>query len=91
MTSASWTAVKIFSTTLARDREQLGERITGWLRTHPELTPVEVVVRQSSDSAFHCLTITLFFSGDPTEMLDYQPPDAGRVVAPRPVVPRPIR
>jgi folate-dependent tRNA-U54 methylase TrmFO/GidA len=56
-----YTGVKIFSTTLARDREQMGETITRWLTEHPELEVVDREVRQSSDSEFHCLTITLFY------------------------------
>jgi folate-dependent tRNA-U54 methylase TrmFO/GidA len=55
------TGVKVFSTTLARDREVLGESITRWLAAHPELEIVDKQVRQSSDSQFHCLSITLFY------------------------------
>lgn len=58
---ATYTGVKVFSTTLARDREQMGETITRWLAAHPELEVVEHEVRQSSDQEFHCLTITLFY------------------------------
>jgi hypothetical protein len=58
--------VKIFSATKARDRLVLGERITGWLREHPEHEIVETVVTQSSDCAFHCLAITLFWRTTPT-------------------------
>jgi len=57
----SFTGVKVFSTTLARDRDQLSERITGWLRERPEIEIVDRVVTQSSDKEFHCLTITLFY------------------------------
>jgi len=57
----SFTGVKVFSTTLARDREQLSERITGWLRERPGIEIVDRVVTQSSDKEFHCLTITLFY------------------------------
>jgi hypothetical protein len=56
-----FTGVKIFSTTLARDRDQLSERITHWLEEHPELEVVDQVVTQSSDKAFHCLTLTFFY------------------------------
>jgi folate-dependent tRNA-U54 methylase TrmFO/GidA len=55
------TGVKIFSTTLARDREVLGETITRWIAQHPELEIVDREVRQSSDSQFHCLSVTLFY------------------------------
>jgi folate-dependent tRNA-U54 methylase TrmFO/GidA len=56
-----FTGVKVFSTTLARDREQMGENITRWLAAHPNLEIVEHQVRQSSDKEFHCLSITLFY------------------------------
>ncbi len=56
-----FTGVKVFSTTLARDREQLSERITGWLREHPELEVVDQVVTQSSDKEFHCLSLTFVY------------------------------
>jgi folate-dependent tRNA-U54 methylase TrmFO/GidA len=56
-----YTGVKVFSTTLARDREVMGETITRWLTEHPALEVVDKQVRQSSDQEFHCLTITLFY------------------------------
>jgi folate-dependent tRNA-U54 methylase TrmFO/GidA len=56
-----FTGVKIFSTTLARDRDALSERITGWMQAHPELEVVDRVVTQSSDQEFHCLTFTFFY------------------------------
>jgi hypothetical protein len=62
---ASFTGVKVFSTTLARDRDALSERITAWLREHPDLEVVDKVVTQSSDKEFHCLTITFFYRERP--------------------------
>ena len=56
-----FTGVKVFSTTLARDRDQMGESITRWLVAHPTLEIVDREVRQSSDKEFHCLTITFFY------------------------------
>jgi hypothetical protein len=56
-----FTGVKVFTTTLARDRESMGEAIGRWLSEHPELEVVDKQVTQSSDSEFHCLSITLFF------------------------------
>jgi hypothetical protein len=53
--------VKVFSATMAQERENLGERITEWLRTHPRVEIVDTVVSQSSDEAFHCLAITVFY------------------------------
>jgi hypothetical protein len=58
---AAFTGVKVFTTTLARDREAMGEAIGRWIAAHPELELVGKNVTQSSDSAFHCLSITLFY------------------------------
>ena len=55
------TGVKVFSATKAKEREMLGDVITDWLQDHPDYDIVAKVVTQSSDSAFHCLTITLFY------------------------------
>jgi hypothetical protein len=57
----NFTGVKVFSTTLARDRENMGENITKWLKENPNVDVVDKVVTQSSDKEFHCLTITLFY------------------------------
>ena len=56
-----FTGVKVFSTTLARDRETMGEHITRWLGEHPDVDVVAHEVRQSSDKEFHCLSILLFY------------------------------
>lgn len=52
--------VKVFSATLARERDVLGERISQWLVEHPSVAAVGRDVTQSSDREFHCLTITLY-------------------------------
>ncbi len=56
-----FTGVKVFTTTLARDREAMGENIGRWLSEHPDLEVVDKQVTQSSDREFHCLSITLFY------------------------------
>jgi folate-dependent tRNA-U54 methylase TrmFO/GidA len=61
MAVISFTGVKVFSTTLARDRENMGENITKWLKENPNVDVVDKIVTQSSDKEFHCLTITLFY------------------------------
>lgn len=58
--SNQYTHVKVFSATKAMEREALGEKITVFLAEHPKLEVVNTEVRQSSDSEFHCLSITLF-------------------------------
>jgi hypothetical protein len=54
--------VKVFSATMAQERDQLGEKITQWLAQHPNVEIVDKIVTQSSDEAFHCLAITLFYN-----------------------------
>ena len=56
-----FTGVKVFSATKAKDREELGEAITRWIRANPDVRVLDKIVTQSSDSEFHCLSITLFF------------------------------
>ena len=62
---AAFTGMKVFSTTLARDREAMGDNITRWLQGHQDLEIVDKVVTQSSDKEFHCLTITFFYRERP--------------------------
>lgn len=57
----SFTGIKVFSTTLARDRENMGENITKWIKENPNVEIVDREVTQSSDKEFHCLTITIFY------------------------------
>jgi folate-dependent tRNA-U54 methylase TrmFO/GidA len=59
--AVNFTGVRVFSTTLARDRENMGENITKWLKENPNFEIVDKIVTQSSDKEFHCLTITLFY------------------------------
>ena len=61
MSVVPFTGMKIFSTTLARDREQMSDNITRWLHDNPQLEIVDKIVTQSSDKEFHCLTITFFY------------------------------
>ncbi len=57
----SFNGVKVFSTTLARDREVMGETISRWLRENPRVEVVDRAVALSSDREFHCLSIVLFY------------------------------
>jgi hypothetical protein len=52
---------KVFTATKARDRDELGEVLTRWLRDNPRAKIVDKVVTQSSDREFHCLSITIFY------------------------------
>jgi hypothetical protein len=56
-----FTGVKVFSATKAKEREELGESVSRWLRSNGDLEVVDRVVSQSSDNEFHCLAIVLFY------------------------------
>jgi hypothetical protein len=56
-----YTGVKVFSATKYKERSQLGDKLTEWVRSHNEVEVVDTVVRQSSDHEFHCLTIVVFY------------------------------
>ena len=64
-TELSFNAIKVFSTTFARDREQMGENITRWLKENSGIEIVDKIVTQSSDKEFHCLTLTIFYKSKP--------------------------
>lgn len=62
MSVSSYSGVKVFSATKAREREMLGERITDWLDSNSKrIELVDTIVTQSSDREFHCLTVTVFY------------------------------
>ncbi len=54
--------VKVFSATKARDRDSLGETITSWLQMNSQLEILDIIVRQSSDNEFHCLSVTILYA-----------------------------
>lgn len=60
----TFNGVKVFSATMVSDREQLGDKITDWIHRHPHCEVRDAVVTQSSDEAFHCIAITLFYWED---------------------------
>jgi hypothetical protein len=53
--------IKVFSATLFNDRQQLGDKVTAWIADNPRNELTEIVVTQSSDAAFHCIALTLFY------------------------------
>jgi len=57
----NFTGVKVFSATKAKEREELGEHVTRWIRDNPHARIIDKIVTQSSDREFHCLTITIFY------------------------------
>ena len=56
-----FTGVKVFSATMFADRDRLGDKVTAWIESHPDQEIADLVVTQSSDAAFHCIAITLFY------------------------------
>ena len=58
--------VKVFSATMVADRDQLGEKVTAWMANNPQLKVTDIVITQSSDEAFHCIAITVFYWEDTT-------------------------
>jgi hypothetical protein len=66
----TYNQIKVFSATKSRDRVSLGDRVTDYLQSHPELEVAEKVVTQSSDTEFHCMSITLFLRNRDEELLD---------------------
>jgi hypothetical protein len=67
--SASWepvrwvafNGVRVFSATMQRPRDELGEGVSQWLAANPAIRVVETVVLQPSGAGFHCLSITLLY------------------------------
>ena len=57
----AFNGVKVFSATMVKDRMELGERITDWIRSNPKKQIVDKIVTQSSDEQFHCIAITVFY------------------------------
>ncbi|MFO0599023.1 MAG: hypothetical protein U0228_27185 [Myxococcaceae bacterium] len=56
-----FTGVKVFSATKAKEREELSENVSRWLKSNTDLEIVDRVVRQSSDNEFHCYSLVIFY------------------------------
>jgi len=55
--------VKVFSATKHKDRDELGETVTAWISAQQDrIEIVDKKITQSSDSEYHCITITLFYN-----------------------------
>jgi len=58
----------VFCVTMFHQRQTLGEQVTAWLEqaraTRPGFQIVDIIVRQSSDRAYHAISITVFFNED---------------------------
>jgi hypothetical protein len=61
---SAFNGVKVFSATMIAQRQMLGEEVTQWLdtaRQRPGFEVVDLIVRQSSDNAYHLITILVFY------------------------------
>lgn len=58
---AAFNGVKIFSATMFADRGQLGEKVTAWIASGSHRKLTDIIVTQSSDASFHCITIAVFY------------------------------
>lgn len=58
---AEYQAVRVFTATKAKEREELGDRVTQWLNENSRIRIKDTVVSQSSDNEFHCLSIVVFY------------------------------
>lgn len=61
----AFNGVKVFSATTFPARQQLGETVTAWIEAHPGVRIVDVVQTQSSDEAYHCIAISVFYLEEP--------------------------
>ena len=60
----TFNGLKVFSATMVADRDQLGEKVSAWMASHAQYKVTDIVVTQSSDEAFHCIAITVFYWED---------------------------
>ena len=60
--------VKVFSATKRRDREEVGNRVTAWLRDHPEVDVFRAIVALTSDREFHCYSLVLLAHEPPSDL-----------------------
>jgi hypothetical protein len=58
---ASSVGVKVFTATKAKEREELGEVMTLWLRQKGNPEILDTQINQSSDNDYHCLSISLIY------------------------------
>lgn len=61
MAGTQYNGVKVFSASKAEEREFLGERVTSWLAEHSHLEVRKIQTLQSSDKAFHCISVIVFY------------------------------
>ena len=62
-------------------RARLGETVTQWLEAHPEIELVDMVVTQSSDANYHCVSICVFYKGQLAASVEALPEGPARADA----------
>lgn len=64
--SSAFNGVKVFCATMVQQRQDLGDVVTNWLedakRTKPSFEIVDIKLTQSSDEAFHCISVSIFYN-----------------------------
>lgn len=50
---------------MVAQRQELGETVTRWIAGNPQIEIRDIVITQSSDAAFHCVAITVFYFEPP--------------------------
>jgi len=58
--------VKVFAATMFNERQLLGEKVTAWIADNPRNELTEIYVTQSSDAAYHCISLTVFYRSRPS-------------------------
>lgn len=61
MSDRTFNGVKVFAATMFQDRADLGDKVTAWLAKHERYQIADVIVTQSSDHQFHCISISIFY------------------------------
>lgn len=65
---SDFNGVKVFCATMVAQRQGLGDEVTRWLEEarsqRAGFEIVDIVVTQSSDQAYHCISTTIFYKED---------------------------
>lgn len=59
--SRAFDGVKVFSCTMYAQRMEFDGRVNAWIEAHPDIRIVDMTIVQSSDVAFHCISVVIFW------------------------------
>lgn len=80
---SAFDGVKVIQGSTFRERADLGERITEWLQSNQRAMVVDIVMTQSSDAEYHCITASIFYkvrrAGPVQSRMDERPDQPGGV------------